>query len=110
MVLVTYPFRNEDFMNIVSVIVTVVVTVIASSGFWTFLQRKTETKNVNFKMLLGLGHDRIVFLGQRYIKRGWITKDEYENLHDYLYTPYIKMGGNGAAKRVMTEVERLPLK
>jgi len=97
-------------MNIVSVIVTVVVTVIASSGFWTFLQRKTETKNVNFKMLLGLGHDRIVFLGQRYIKRGWITKDEYENLHDYLYTPYIKMGGNGAAKRVMTEVERLPLK
>lgn len=39
-------------------------------------------------MLKGLGHDRICYLGECYIQRGYITKDEYENLHDYLYLPY----------------------
>ena len=42
-------------------------------------------------------------------ERGYITKDEYENLHDYLYEPYLAEGGNGTAKKVMSEVERLPL-
>lgn len=60
-------------------------------------------------MLLGLGHDRIVYLGGCYLDRGYITQDEYENLHDYLYGPYLKLGGNGTAKKVMAEVERLPL-
>ena len=40
---------------------------------------------------------------------GYITKDEYENLHDYLDEPYLAEGGNGTAKKVMSEVERLPL-
>lgn len=29
-------------------------------------------------MLIGLAHDRIVYLGMSYIDRGWITQDEYE--------------------------------
>ena len=40
-------------------------------------------------------------------KRGSITIDEYENLHDYLYLPYKEMGGNGSAEKVMTEVKKL---
>ena len=52
-------------------------------------------------MLIGLAHDRIIYLGMSYIERGWITQDEYENLHDYLYKPYEEMGGNGSAKKVM---------
>lgn len=43
------------------------------------------------------------------LKLGYITQDEYENLHDYLYEPYLELGGNGTAKKVMAEVERLPL-
>lgn len=61
-------------------------------------------------MLVGLAHDRILFLGMHYVDRGFITQDEYENLHDYLYVPYEKMGGNGSAKRVMAEVEKLPIR
>lgn len=61
-------------------------------------------------MLVGLAHDRILFLGMHYVDRGFITQDEYENLHDYLYVPYEKLGGNGSAKRVMQEVDRLPIK
>ena len=57
-------------------------------------------------MLIGLAHDRILYLGMSYLERGdWITGDEYENLHDYLYTPYAKLGGNGSARRVMLEVD-----
>ena len=60
-------------------------------------------------MLVGLAHDRIVYIGIQYIERGYITRDEYENLHDYLYVPYSKLGGNGSAKRVMDEVDKLPI-
>jgi len=61
-------------------------------------------------MLVGLAHDRIIHLGMAYLTRGYITQDEYENLNDYLYQPYEKMGGNGSAKRVMEEVRRLPIR
>lgn len=60
-------------------------------------------------MLIGLAHDRIIYLGMSYIERGYITQDEYENLYEYLYKPYEKLGGNGSAKRIMTEVDQLAI-
>lgn len=89
---------------------TIVASVLASSGFWAYLQHKSESKDVRSQMLVGLAHDRITHLGLNYIERGWITEDEYENLHDYLYVPYHKMGGNGSAERIMKEVANLPLR
>lgn len=90
--------------------VTIFCSVLASSGFWAWIQRRTERKDVRTQMLIGLGHDRIISLGMSYIKQGWITRDQYENLHDYLYKPYDMMGGNGSAKRIMEEVKRLPIR
>lgn len=72
-------------------------------------KQRDEAMKRQSKLLLGLAHDRIVYLGCCYSERGYITKDEYENLHDYLYEPYLAEGGNGTAKKVMSEVERLPL-
>lgn len=60
-------------------------------------------------MLIGLGHDRIIQLGNEYIQRGYITSEEYENLHDYLYAPYKKLGGNGSAEQIMDKVKKLPI-
>lgn len=88
---------------------TIVCSVIASSGFWAYIQKRSERKDVKTQMLVGLAHDRIIYLGLIYIERGWITQDEYENLYEYLYKPYEKMGGNGSAKRVIEEVNRLPI-
>lgn len=96
--------------EVIQVVITVVCSVLASSGLWTFVQKKMEKKDAKSKLLLGLAHDRIIFLGTTYIERGFITKDEYENLHDYLYVPYEEMGGNGTAKKVMAAVDRLELK
>ena len=94
----------------IQMIITITCSVIASSGFWAYLQKKLEKKDIKTEMLIGLGHDRIISLGLYYIERGWITQDEYENLNDYLYKPYVKMGGNGAAKRIMQEVDKLPIR
>lgn len=86
---------------------TIICSVVASSGFWAYLQKRSDKNDAKSKMLLGLGHDRIVDLGIKYIERGWITQDEFENLNDYLYKPYEDMGGNGSAAKVMNEVRKL---
>lgn len=86
--------------------VTVFASVIASSGFWTWLQSKNEKKDHKTQMLMGLGHDRILYLGMKYLERGdWITSDEFENLVDWLYKPYASLGGNGSAEKVVTAVK-----
>lgn len=90
--------------------ITILVSVLACSGFWSFIQRLMDKKSVQTKMLLGIAHDRIMYLGMRYIEKGFVTRDEYENLYTYLYVPYKKLGGNGACERVMEEVKRLPIK
>ncbi len=96
-------------MDVVEIIISVLITLAASSGFWAFVMKKMDKRNVETDMLIGLGHDRITFLGMSYIRRGYITYDEYENLHDYLYVPYEKLGGNGSAARIMEEVKKLPM-
>ena len=94
----------------IQIIITLVCSLAASSGFWAFVTMKLSRNDVKTQMLIGLAHDRIMYLGMGYIERGWITQDEYENLYEYLYKPYKKMGGNGSAKRVMGEVDKLPIR
>lgn len=94
----------------IQMIISIFCAVLASSGLWNYIQSKREKKDNNAEMLIGLGHDRITYLGLKYIERGYITQDEYENLYNYLYKPYENLGGNGSAKRVMNEVNKLPIK
>lgn len=100
---------------------TVVFAILASSGFWAFItvivQKHLENKysvssreSVEREMLIGLAHDRILSLGMKYIQRGYITRDEYENINQYLYEPYSKLGGNGSAKKIMEELNKLPIR
>lgn len=97
----------DDWLKIA---LTVIGSVLASSGFWAYIQRKADKKDIKTQVLIGLGHDRIMYLGMKYIAQKSITRDEYENLYEYLYKPYEKMGGNGSVKRIMQEVERLPIR
>lgn len=97
-------------MEWIGFIVTILCSILASSGMWAVIQKRMDKKDVKTQMLIGLGHDRIIYLGMKYIERGWITSDEYENLYDYLYKPYEMMGGNGSAKRVMEAVNKLEIR
>lgn len=96
-------------MTILEALVTILVSVLASSGVWAVVMKIMDKRDVKTQMLIGLGHDRIMYLGKSYIDRGYITSTEYENLVDYLYRPYELMGGNGSAKRIVEEVKKLPL-
>lgn len=97
-------------MDWVQMIVTIVCSVVASSGFWALVQSRMKKHDANTRLLVGLAHDRICYLGLKYIERGYITQDEYENLNDYLYVPYLERGGNGSAQRVMETVKKLPFR
>lgn len=96
--------------DILQSVITVICAVIASSGFWAYMQKRYEKKDLKTKMLLGLAHDRIIFLCMSYINRGWLTYDEYENLERYLYSPYKEMGGNGSGDRLFAAVKGLPIR
>lgn len=88
--------------------ITSLVTLGASSGFWAFLQHKDRTKAATVRLLMGIAYEHIMTFGVAYIRRGWATRDEYEELRKYFYEPYKALGGNGAAERVMNEVDKLP--
>lgn len=90
-------------------IATIVCSVLASSGLWTLLSKRMDKNSAEKELLIGIAHDRIMFLGMSYITRGYITKDEYENLYQYLYNPYRKAGGNGSAEHIMNQVDKLPI-
>lgn len=91
-------------------LLTVVLTLLGSAGFWSYLESRRAKKDANTRLLIGISHDRIIYLGMKCVERGYITQDEYENLEVYLYEPYAAAGGNGSAKRVMEEVRKLPLR
>lgn len=100
----------EFTIHALEMVVTIACSVLASSGFWLIVQKKLEKNDAKIKLMLGLAHDRIIQLGLIYINRGYITSDEYENLIDYLYEPYVEMGGNGTAKRIVDEVKQLEIR
>ena len=93
----------------VQALLTLLGSLLASGGFWTFIAKRRDKDTAQARMLRGLAHDRIMWLGMQYIKRGEITSDEYENLCVYLYEPYLALGGNGSAQRVMEEVHKLKI-
>ena len=83
--------------------------VFASAGFWAYLSKRDKYKDARTNLLLGLAYDRISHVGMGYIERGWVTKDEYKGFMEYLYTPYLELGGNGLAKKIADEVAELPI-
>ena len=97
----------ESWINMT---IAIFAAVTASSGFWTYINSRTGKLSATNRLLLGLAHERIVHVGAKYVQRGWITYDEYEDFIKYLYTPYCSFGGNGMVDKIKDEVSKLPLK
>jgi len=96
--------------SIRDIILTLSATLVGSSSFWAYINRKDRTKKTMTQLLMGLAYDKLMTVGVMYIERGWITKDEYEEYRKYLYDPYKELGGNGVAERIMKEVGNLPIR
>ena len=94
-------------------IIAVFTAVFASTGFWTLIntiyQNKAKSRTAERAALVALLHDRIYELSQKYIDRGSVTVDEYDNLN-YLWEPYNDLGGNGTGKKLFEEVGKLDIK
>lgn len=100
--------NEHEVLTLLQLATTFLAAVGASSGFWLFLERNRSKRDLTNKLLLGIAHDRILRLALEYLERGdWITGDEYENLHKFLYLPYKELGGNGSTDRIMIEIDKL---
>jgi hypothetical protein len=97
----------------------VLITALTSSGFMSLVlylvqrhdrrrDKEAERDSLQNKMLLGLAHDRILFLTKHIIERGAITAKEKTNLR-YLYLPYEGLGGNGDCKTGYEVCDSLPV-
>lgn len=104
----------------VQTIVTVVCSVFASSGLWAFVatvidnrKKKVDSEDERIevieKMVRGLAHAKIIEVGKHYLEQSRITLDDLNEFNHYLYCPYSAMGGNGYAKKVAEEVNKIPL-
>lgn len=109
-----------DSAMLLNAVIALASALLGASGLWAYIGKRLDAKialatkheqdrKAERNLLVGLAHDRIMWLGMSYIDRGYITREEYENINDYLFIPYEKCGGNGSAKKIMHEVRELPL-
>ena len=97
-------------------IVTLLVAVFASTGFWSLVQyvigiikEKKGGNSAEKNLLIALSHDRILTLSKEAIINGYISQDDYNNLAQ-MTEPYFEAGGNHLAKKMWEEVQKLPIK
>ena len=89
------------------IIMTIIVTIFGSSGFWLLIQKIVESRSASRKMLLGLGFARLSDECRKYLDSGKITINEFNSLTHYLYEPYKALGGNSVGEALYQEVKAL---
>lgn len=97
-------------MNWIEVLVTITGSVFASSGLWSLILYKIKKNDSGILMTRGMAHYRIIEEGQKFIERGWITHEEYDDFMKYLGDPYLESGSNGLAKKMIDDISDLPFK
>lgn len=95
-------------MTTLQMISTIVVAVIASTGFWTFLQKVVSKPRALDRLVLALTQDRFVVFAQKSIDEGHITRQDYKILMD-IYKPYKEADGDGLVDKYWAEINKLPL-
>lgn len=101
--------QGDTTLLILINVLTVIGSIFASSGFWAWVNSRRQKKDSWTLLLMGLANDKIIYLSTMHIKKGFISHEEYRNLQEQLYEPYLALGGNGTAKKLMTEVSQLPM-
>ncbi len=100
-------------------IITALISALSSSGVMSLVlyliqrhdrikDQKAAENSAQSRMLLGLGHDKIIYITDKFVRRGCITLKEKRNL-EFLYKPYHDMGGNGDCKIGYEACQELPV-
>ena len=85
-----------------------VTTILSCPGIWAWAKTRTARNNSEDRLLLQVAKRQLVAQGRVYLKRGYITMDEYEEYEDQ-YKLYSNLGGNGLAHRIFEQVDDLPM-
>ena len=85
-----------------------VTALLGGSGIWAWARTRSERNDSEDKLLLQVAKNQLVSQGRKYLKRGYITMDEYEE-YESEYKVYESLGGNGLARRVFKQVDDLPI-
>lgn len=97
-----------DLTKIAEMANPLITTVLSGPGIWAWVKTRTQRNNSEDKLLLQVAKNQLVVQGREYLKRGYITMDEYEE-YESEYQVYSLLGGNGLARRVFEQVDDLPM-
>jgi len=75
---------------------------------WRWASAKFKSQHYEKQALLALLHNRLYCDCKMYIRRGWCSIDDKEDLK-YMFEPYEKMGGNGICKHLYLVCVDLPI-
>lgn len=96
---------------------TVLVAIVSSSAFATLLSFCTQLIRDRMKNKHGVAagvkiilYDRIKWMGNKYLERGWISSEELEDLVEMHRIYHDELIGNGFLDEIMKKVKALPLK
>lgn len=85
-----------------------ITTVLSGPGIWAWAKTRTQRNDSEDKLLLQVAKNQLVYQGRKYLKRGYITMDEYAE-YESEYRVYSDLGGNGLARRIFEQVDDLPM-
>lgn len=97
-----------DLTKIAEMANPAVTALLGGSGIWAWAKTKADHNNNAAKLLLSVSKNQLIALGHEYLKRGYITMDEYEE-YEAEYQIYSALGGNGLARRIFEQVDDLPM-
>lgn len=75
----------------------------------TFIRETRDIENHHMKLIISSYRYRLMQLCKQYIKQGFMTSDQFDQLTEF-YKLYTGLGGNGQAKEFFDKTCLLPIK
>ena len=97
-----------DLTKIAELANPLITTILSGPGIWAWAKTRTIRNKSEDRLLLQVAKNQLVAQGREYLKRGYITMDEYEE-YEVEYQVYSNLGGNGLARRIFEQVDELPM-
>ena len=97
-----------DLTKVAEMANPLITTVLSGPGIWAWAKTRTTRNKSEDRLLLQVAKNQLVSQGREYLKRGYITMDEYEE-YEAEYQVYSALGGNGLARRIFEQVDELPM-
>lgn len=76
-------------------------------GIAAYVRRKFKRLSAMEKALRASMYDRLYYLHGKYMKQGWVSIPDFENITG-IYEGYHGLGGNGVGTKLFEDLDELP--